>query len=62
MIFVFSQPATKSGAKSRANMGMGLTERDAEAIRREATAVTAVTVYSEVSAQVMSELGNGKSA
>ncbi|GMV12612.1 MAG: ABC transporter permease [Polyangiaceae bacterium] len=60
VVFIFSQPAAKSGAKSRANMGMGLTERDAEAIRREATAVTAVTVYSEVNAQVVSELGNGK--
>ena len=60
VIFIFSQPATKSGAKSRANMGMGLTERDAAVIRREATAVTAVTVYSEVKAQVASELGNGK--
>jgi putative ABC transport system permease protein len=60
VVFVFSQPAAKSGAKSRANLGMGLTERDADAIRREATAVTAVTVYSEVRAQVASELGNGK--
>ncbi|MBK7581025.1 MAG: ABC transporter permease [Myxococcales bacterium] len=60
VIFVFSQPSAKSGAKSRASMGMGLTERDAEAIRREATAVTAVTVYSEVKAQLVSEFGNGK--
>jgi len=60
VVFIFSQPAAKSGAKSRANMGMGLTERDAEAIRREATAVSAVTVYSEVNAQVVSETGNGK--
>ena len=60
VIFIFSQPTTKSGSRSRANMGMGLTDRDAESIRREATAVAAVTVYSEVKAQVVSELGNAK--
>jgi len=60
VIFVFSQPTAKSGARSRADMGMGLTDRDAEAIRREATAVSAVTVYSEVKAQVVSEYSNGK--
>jgi putative ABC transport system permease protein len=60
VIFIFSMPATKSGAKTRENLGMGLTERDAEAIRREATAVSAVTVYSEAKAQVVSEHGNAK--
>jgi putative ABC transport system permease protein len=59
VVFVFSQPTTKSGLKARSS-GLGLTERDAEGIRREAPAVTAVTVYSEAKAQLVSEYGNGK--
>ncbi len=60
VIFVFSQPATKSGAKTRENLGAGLNERDALAIRREASAVDGVTVYSEVKAQIVSEFGNAR--
>ncbi len=60
LLFVFSMPVAKSGAKGRPGAQMGLTDRDADAIRREATAVTAVTVYSEVSTQVVSEFGNAK--
>jgi len=60
VIFIFSHPSSKSGVRSRASMGLGLTERDAESIRREATAVAAVTVYSEVPAQVVSEFSNAK--
>ncbi|MEB2311352.1 MAG: ABC transporter permease [Sorangiineae bacterium] len=60
LLFVFSMPVMKSGAKGRAGAQMGLTDADADAIRREAAAVTAVTVYSEVSSQIVSEFGNAK--
>ena len=59
VVFIFSQPTTKSGARSRAS-GTGLTDRDADAIRREAGSITAVTVYSEANAQVVSEFSNAK--
>jgi putative ABC transport system permease protein len=62
IVFVFHQESGKSGARGRAGSGLGLTERDALAIRREATAVDKVTVYSEVRAQVVSEFGNDKIA
>ncbi len=41
-------------------MSLGLTDRDAQAIRREATAVNLVTVYSEAKAQLVSEFANAK--
>jgi putative ABC transport system permease protein len=62
IVFIFHQESGKSGARQRAGAGSGLTERDALAIRREATAIDKVTVYSEVRAQVVSELGNDKIA
>jgi len=58
LLYVFSQPVAKSGA--RVNVQQGLTDGDAEAIRREATAVERVTVWSQVKAQVSSEYGNTK--
>jgi len=56
LIFIFSRPAARSGARQ---VVQGLTERDAEAIRRE-SAASEVTVYSELRSQVKSELGNHK--
>ena len=58
LLYVFSQPVAKSGA--RVNVQQGLTDGDAEAIRREATAVERVTVWSQVKAQVSSEYGNAR--
>jgi putative ABC transport system permease protein len=60
LLFVWPMPAVKSGVRTRPSAG--LTDDDALAIRREATAVSAVGVYSEVAAQTTSELGNGKIA
>ena len=56
MIFVFSRPAARSGARQ---IVQGLTERDADAIRRESLA-SEVTVYSELRSQVKSDFGNHK--
>ena len=57
LMFIFHKPVTKSGVQ---RVGGGLTERDAAAIAREATAVKAVTVYSDIEAQVVSEYANAK--
>ncbi len=55
LLFIFSQPTARSGARVAA---LGLTEDDALAIRREASAVSKVTVYSDVRVQVVSEIAN----
>jgi putative ABC transport system permease protein len=60
IVFIFHQESAKSGARARAGAGFGLTQRDADAIRREATAIDKVSVYSEVRAQVLSEFGNDR--
>jgi putative ABC transport system permease protein len=57
VIYVFSRPSSKSGVRTTNN---GLTDRDAAAIRREATAISRVTVYSEAKAQIVSEFQNAK--
>lgn len=57
VIYVFSRPSSKSGVRTTNN---GLTDRDAAAIRREATAISLVTVYSEAKAQLVSEFQNAK--
>ena len=56
LIFVFSRPSARSGARQ---IAQGLTERDAEALRRESVA-SGVTVYSELKSQVKSDFGNHK--
>ncbi len=60
LLFVFSQPVAKSGVRGRPGTQMVLTDRDAAAIRRDASAVGAVTVFSEVDTQVVSEFDNAK--
>ena len=58
LLFVWGKPAVKSGA--RVSAALGLTDGDAEAIRREASAVSAVSVYSDVKMQVVSEFDNAR--
>ncbi|MCA9632415.1 MAG: ABC transporter permease [Myxococcales bacterium] len=55
LLFVWSQPVAKSGVRTAP---IGLTDADALAISREATAVELVTVYSDAKAQVISPYGN----
>jgi putative ABC transport system permease protein len=52
LLFVWSRPATKSGARVAA--ARPLTDGDAEALRREATALAAVTVWTELKLAVSS--------
>ncbi len=58
IIFVFYHPVAQSGV--RGLQGGGLTDRDARAIEREAPAVVEASVYSDVRAQVVSEVGNAR--
>lgn len=57
VIYVFAQPTAKSGARS-VLAGGGLTLRDAETLRHQASALQAVTVYASVRLPVQSEYEN----
>lgn len=57
LLFVWSQPVAKRGVRTAL---VGLTDADAAAIRREATAIELVTVYSDIKLQIISPYGNGK--
>lgn len=60
LIFIWSQPVTKSGARAQSGSVQGLTDRDAEAIRRGSSAVSGVAVYSEVKMQLVSQFANAR--
>jgi putative ABC transport system permease protein len=60
LLFIWAQPATRSGARLRGGTRLGLSDDDAETIRRESTAIEHVGTYSEVKPQVVSEFGNEK--
>ena len=60
LLFIWAQPATRSGARVRGGTRFGLSDDDAETIRRESTAIEQVGTYSEVKPQVVSEFGNEK--
>ncbi len=57
LVFVFSQPSAKSGARSLERFN--LTEDDADAVRRE-TVASKVAVWSQLTSQVESDFGNEK--
>jgi putative ABC transport system permease protein len=58
VIYVFAQPSAKSGVRSVLSGGGGLRLRDAAAIRREASAVGSVTVYTSTHMAAASEFAN----
>jgi putative ABC transport system permease protein len=62
LLFVFGQGSQRSGVRIRAGSNFGLSDDDALAIRREASAVAKVAVYAEIKPQVTSEYGNAKIA
>lgn len=59
LLFVFSQSSARSGARVSQ---MNLTERDANAIRDQAPAVSAVTVWSTTKTRVHAEFGSHKTS
>ena len=60
LLFIWAQPADPERRGRHAGAPFGLTDDDAETIRRESTAIADVAAYSEVKPQVMSEFGNEK--
>jgi putative ABC transport system permease protein len=58
LIYVFASPTSKSGARAVFGGPGGLTLGDAEALRREATALSSVTVYTTIRLPVQSEYSN----
>jgi putative ABC transport system permease protein len=60
VVYVFGIPRAKSGVKLARGSAAGLSDADAEAIRREASAVASVTVFTSTTTQVMTAFGNGK--
>ncbi|HVW27659.1 MAG TPA: ABC transporter permease [Polyangiaceae bacterium] len=60
VVYVFDVPKARSGAKRARGSAAGLTDADAEAIRRDATAVADVSVFTSSTTQVMTAFANGK--
>lgn len=60
VIYVFGRSSPKSGARVATKIPRGLTVDDAIALRREATALSQVTVYSSLTQQVQSEYGTDR--
>lgn len=58
IVYVFPQPRARSGVRTAFEGPGGLTVGDAAALRREASAVGAVTVYTSVRISVHSEFAN----
>lgn len=61
VVYVFGRPAQKSGARGAAGSD-ALTIGDAEAIRREASAVSDVTVYTSTRKQLVTAFGNAETS
>src|SRR4051812_36307287 len=60
VVYVFDQPSSRSGAKKARGSVPGLTDDDAEALRREAGSVAAVTVFASTFSQAMTSFGNAR--
>ncbi len=58
VVYVFARPTAKSGARAVFEGPGGLTVADAKALRREASTLSAVTVYASVRLPVQSEFEN----
>jgi putative ABC transport system permease protein len=62
VIYVFDQGTSRSGARRAYGSTMGLTDGDAEAIRREATSVAHVSVFTSTNVQISTSFGNARTA
>lgn len=60
VVYVFDTPRAKSGVKRARGSAAGLTDADAEAIRREAPAVAEVSVFTSTTTQVMTAFANAR--
>jgi putative ABC transport system permease protein len=62
VVYVFNQPLTRSGPRQANGSLAGLTDADAEALRRDAASIADVTVFSSTMVQIMSTFGNARSS
>jgi len=62
VIYVFDQGTSRSGARRAYGSTMGLTDGDAEAIRREAVSIAAVSVFTSTSVQISTSFGNARTS
>src|SRR5438876_3401368 len=60
VVYVFDQPKARSGARRARGSAAGLTDGDAEALRRDATAVAGVSVFTSTTTQAMTSFANGR--
>jgi putative ABC transport system permease protein len=60
VVYVFDQPRVRSGAKKPRGTPAGLTDDDAEALRRDASSLAAVTVFSSTMTQAMTSFANAR--
>ncbi|HEX3594810.1 MAG TPA: ABC transporter permease, partial [Polyangiaceae bacterium] len=60
VVYVFDTPHVRSGVKRARGSAAGLTDLDAEAVRREASAVANVSVFTSSTTQVMTSFANAK--
>jgi putative ABC transport system permease protein len=60
VVYVFDQPQTRSGARRAPGAVAGLTDADAETLRREAASIAGVSVFSSTTSQVTTAFGNAR--
>jgi putative ABC transport system permease protein len=60
VVYVFDQPRVRAGAKRPRGVPAGLTDEDAEALRRDAVAISDVTVFLSTWTQAVTAFGNSK--
>jgi putative ABC transport system permease protein len=62
VVYVFDEPTAPGGARHGRAIQTGLRDEDAEALRREATALSGVTVFTSTTSQVRSAFANAKTS
>lgn len=62
VVYIFDQPVQRSGLRSALGTSLGLTDGDAEALRREAPALSAVSVFTSTTVQAVTSFANARTS
>jgi putative ABC transport system permease protein len=62
VVYIFDQARASAGARRSLGSSSGLTDGDAEALRRDATSVAGVSVFTSTGAQVVTSFGNARTS
>jgi putative ABC transport system permease protein len=62
VIYVFDQPVARSGARNALGSSAGLTDGDAEALRRDAPSLAGVTVFASANVQAVTSFANARTS